>query len=117
MDKLSPAERQRIEEIAQRALKATEGSWDAYPHQHGSSGCRCLAHYDEPTGWLLEAPDAKDCDEVAAERNYEGKRNGYGRDFTGCDMGPLLRYEDADFATHAFTDIPFLLDLVKRMSA
>ena len=94
----------RLDAIRRRHAVLAARTWDAKPHQHGASGCRCLSCYDDPTGWQIDHPSALDCEELAASTT-----NDFGRARGSCDAGPLLSYEEADALAHAAEDIGFLL--------
>jgi hypothetical protein len=105
-----PMPDKHLAEIRKRADAATPGPWDTYCHAHGADGCRCLSCYDDPTGWLVDHALTLDCEErVVDTPNDFGRRRG------SCDEGPLLSYEDANFAAHARMDVPALLDEVDRL--
>lgn len=96
-----PAE--RLEAIRTRVAAATPGPWEAEGHRHPTPGCRCLSCYEEPTGYLLDTPRSHWCEDKVEAAHL------------GCDMHPLLSYEDALFAAHAREDVPALLAEVERL--
>lgn len=103
---------EQLEQIRKRANAATPGPWDVYGHRHGIPGCRCLSCYDDPTGYFVDHKSALSCEEHVAVANDDIKFSG-----GGCDVGPLLSYEDATFAAHARMDVPALLaevDLLRK---
>lgn len=108
----APLTEQQLDEIEARAQAATDGPWEASPHQHHADGCRCLSCYDDPTGWQLDHPNALDCEELVVETV-----NDFGRARASCDAGPLLSYQDANFAAHAREDVPALVAEIRRLRA
>ncbi|MEU0783479.1 hypothetical protein ABZ341_18135 [Streptomyces sp. NPDC006173] len=103
-DNLQPAD--RLAAIRKRHAVLAAHTWEATPHQHGASGCRCLSCYDDPTGWQIDHPGALDCEELVATTS-----NDFGRKRGSCDAGPLLSYDEADALARAADDIGFLLGL------
>lgn len=89
-----------VDGIRARETKASPGPWTAEPHSHVDPGCRCLSCHSTPTGWLVSNAAAADCESSAARSQTTAP---------GCSTGPLLTFEDAEFAAHARTDIPALL--------
>lgn len=99
-----------LEKIRERVNKATPGPWDVHVHSHIEIGCRCLSCHEEATGCLVDHPQANYCDDNAAAATA---KDGKLRD--GCMCGPLLSWEDADFAAHAREDVPLLLAEIDRL--
>ncbi len=109
----------RVAQIRKRMEQASDGPWDVDCHIHGASGCRCLGHYEDPTGWYLMTGTTLDCSEVVAqkmndENDWEPK-NAYGRPLTSCEDGPFVSFGDADFAANARDDVPFLLGVIEQL--
>ncbi|MFG3585065.1 hypothetical protein [Streptomyces sp. NPDC047990] len=109
-DALQPAD--QLAAIRKRHTVLAARTWEATPHQHGASGCRCMSCYDDPTGWRIDHPGALDCEELVADTH-----NDFGRKRGSCDAGPLLSYDEADALAHAAGDIAFLLDLAAAAEA
>jgi hypothetical protein len=103
--------------IRAREAAATPGPWEAYPHDHPASGCRCLSCSDPVVGWTIETPASAFCDDLVARRSNAGELNDFRRPLASCGEGPLLRYEDAEFAAHAREAVPALLAEVDRLRA
>jgi hypothetical protein len=95
---------ERLAQIREREQAATPGPWDSFPHSHIQEGCRCLS-CQVTTGWELR--HQLDCEEmplrepgvIPADR---------------CESS-VFTFEDAEFAAHARTDVPDLLDEIDRV--
>lgn len=93
---MSETER-RLREIQERAEKATEGPW--YAHH-------CGYHKEDPGSACGIATDPRE--------DFEGYADIVGdRAYDECHH-PMTE-EDAQFVAHAREDIPFLLQLVKKL--
>ena len=114
-----PLSEKDLAAIQARVDAATPGEWDAEPHAHGASGCRCLSCDEDPTGWYVETPKSLCCDDVVAnlmtEENGWEPKNSFGRPLSSCGQGPFLSFEDADFAAHAREDVPRLLATIQGL--
>jgi hypothetical protein len=105
----------RIAAINQRLRAASDGPWDVDCHSHVARGCRCLSCRDNPTGWYLDTPTTMDCVDFVAKLGPDAK-NDFGREVKSCEDGPYVSFEDADFAAHAREDVPFLLEIIERLT-
>lgn len=105
---------ERLAAIRARIKRASPPPWDADPHTHLESGCRCMS-CEDVVGWLVDHPKALHCDDLVAKRSGAGEKNNFGRDLDSCEFGPLLSYHDAEFAAHARADVPDLLDAVQAV--
>lgn len=99
------ASREQIAKIRRRHAALAGREWEAMPHQHPASGCRCVSCYDDPTGWLVDHPSTLDCEERVAKTP-----NDFRRERGSCSLGPLLTFDEADALAHAADDIAYLLD-------
>ncbi|HZM83788.1 MAG TPA: NUDIX domain-containing protein [Candidatus Limnocylindrales bacterium] len=106
----------RLTEIKARVEKATAGPWEAKPHDHTALGCKCIGCTDPVVGWFVDHPDAGYCSDLVAIRAGARELNDFGKPLSSCDAGPLLSYEDAEFAAEARRDVPDLLAEVERVS-
>lgn len=104
-----------LDAIEARANAATDGPWEALAHAHLAAGCRCLSCDDPAVGWAVDHPAALDCDDLVATRTGSGETNAFGRPLTRCDAGPLLSFEDANFAAHAREDVPVLIAEIRSL--
>lgn len=94
-----------LDAIRARCDAATPGPWEEWPHQHMDDGCRCLCCWTI-TGWGFRHT-------LACE---DGPHAATNRDARECDRD-VLTFADAEFAAHARTDLPALLDLAERLEA